>query len=896
MKIIFYIKYHTRFGERLAIVANAAALQSAGGYMDMQYLNDEYWKLEAEIDIDALPGGVLQYKYLFIDKDGEQTEEFQEPRQLFPEQHRGVAILKIYDTWNFAGDVVNTFATAPFQKVLLPQRKASAVKINKEVTHVFAVKAPLINRDEVVCLLGDSDSLGAWNIEDAVMLKFDGGQWIAALDLRNIQFPVAYKYGIYDKASGTFRGYEEGGNRICFEPATGGERAVLQDGFIRSENTRWRGSGIAIPVFSLRSKNGLGVGEFSDLKLLTDWAVKTGLKLIQILPINDTTATNTWLDSYPYAAISAFALHPLYINLDIIEGKKSKELKEAIKSKRQQLNELAHIDYEAVMQFKMAALKELFEEHGAGCLKTDGYRDFFETNQQWLKPYAAFCYLRDKFHSPNPQEWGANRVYNAEEINRFFDAGAAEQKQVSFYCYMQYQLHVQLSDAVAYAHKKGIVMKGDIPIGVYRYGADAWVAPDLYKMEVQAGAPPDDFAVKGQNWGFPTYNWKRMQEDGFAWWKERFRQMSYYFDAFRIDHILGFFRIWSIPVNAVQGVMGTFDPCIPVYVNELGEQGIWFDYERFCLPYITDDVLREVFRERADYVKAHFLQKHGPQQYVLRPEFDTQKKVEAYFKGQADGEHILLRDGLYDLISNVILLEQEGSDKTAFHFRIALDQTSSFRYLSPQLREKIWNLYIDYFYRRQNDFWKKESLKKLPRLKAVTNMLVCGEDLGMVPDTVPGVMKQLAILSLEIQRMPKQQNTTFFNPANAPYLSVVTPSTHDMSTIRGWWQENRALTQQFYNTELGQTGEAPYFCEPWINRAIILQHLYAPAMWSIFQLQDILGMSAELRRENPEDERINVPANPCHYWRYRMHISLEQLIKEKAFNEELKGYIQHSGR
>jgi 4-alpha-glucanotransferase len=895
MKVIFYIKYHTRFGERLAIVANAKELQSSNGYVNMQYLNDEYWKLETQIDIADLPGQALQYKYIFIDNDGTRTEEFQSPRNLVPED-KDTAVLKVYDTWNYAGDVINTFSTAPFQKVLLPQRKASGVKPGKNTTHVFAVKAPLINKDEAVCLLGDCDALGKWNIETPVFLKFDGEQWIVALQLGDVQFPIAYKYGIYDKAQGRFKQFETGGNRICFEPAAPGERAMLQDGFIRMGNEQWRGSGIAIPVFSLRSKDGLGVGEFSDLKLLADWAVKTGLKLIQILPINDTTATNTWLDSYPYAAISAFALHPVYINLDAVEGKKSKELKDAIKIRRKQLNELAHIDYEAVMQFKIDALKELYNEHGADCRKTDDYKEFFETNRQWLKPYAAFCYLRDKFNSPNPQEWQTNSVYKDAEINDFFDVKTEAYEQVNFYCYVQYQLHLQLSDAVAYAHKKGLVMKGDIPIGVYRYGADAWVAPELYKMDVQAGAPPDDFAIKGQNWGFPTYNWTRMQQDGFAWWKERFRQMSYYFDAFRIDHILGFFRIWSIPVHAVQGIMGTFDPCIPVHVNELGEQGIWFDYERFCLPYITDDVLYERFREKADHVKAHFLQKYGPQQYVLRPAFDTQKKVEAHFKDQSGSENILLRDGLYDLISNVIMFEQQGSGRTGFHFRIALDQTSSFRHLPPQVKEKIWALYIDYFYRRQNDFWKKESLKKLPRLKAVTNMLVCGEDLGMVPDTVPGVMKQLGILSLEIQRMPKQQDITFFNPANAPYLSVVTPSTHDMSTIRGWWQENRALTQQFYNTELGQSGEAPYFCEPWINRAIVLQHLYSPAMWSIFQLQDILGMSAELRRENPEDERINVPANPQHYWRYRMHISLEQLIKERGFNDELKGYVQHSGR
>lgn len=894
MKFVFYLRYHTKFGETLAITADFSEPGLGAQYMEMQYFNDEYWKFEIDIGNPAISQRILKYKYTLKTAEGVVIDEFQQPRQLIIEDDAD--ILKIYDTWNYAGAITNVFYTSPFHNVLLPKHKVVKAKPTKGVTHLFKVKAPLIGRDEVICILGEEENLSSWDINAPVLLNYDGEQWFTELDLSGARFPIAYKYGIYSKTKNEFVRFENGGNRVCFEPVLANGRVVLQDGFVNLPDDTWRGCGIAIPVFSLRTKNGLGIGEFNDLKLLADWAVKTGLKLIQILPVNDTTATHTWADSYPYAAISAFALHPVYINLEAIDGKKSKDWETALKSKRKQLNELAHIDYEAVMKFKIAALQELFDENGSDCLETQDYKDFFKENRRWLKPYAAFCYLRDKFSSPNPADWGANAVYEAHKVNEFFEEGNSAFKPMQFYCYVQYQLHLQLSDAVGYAHKKGIVMKGDIPIGVYRYGCDAWVAPELYHMQWQAGAPPDDFAVKGQNWGFPTYNWQQMQEDGFAWWRERFKQMNCYFDAFRIDHILGFFRIWSIPLHAVQGIMGRFDPCIPVHISELGEQGIWFDYERFCMPYITDEILWELFREKAEEVKTQFLQKRGPHQYILLSRFNTQKKVAAYFKEQQDAESMKLRNGLYDLISNVILFEEEGSSQTAFHFRISLDQTSSFHHLQPQIREKLWNLYIDYFYRRQNEFWKNESLKKLPGLKAVTDMLVCGEDLGMVPDSVPGVMKQLGILSLEIQRMPKQQGAAFFNPARAPYLSVVTPSTHDMSTIRGWWQEDRNITQQFYNTELGQSGEAPYFCEPWINRAIVLQHLYSPAMWSIFQLQDILGMSAALRRENPEDERINVPANPQHYWRYRMHLTLEQLLKEKAFNEELKGYVVNSGR
>jgi 4-alpha-glucanotransferase len=442
-----------------------------------------------------------------------------------------------------------------------------------------------------------------------------------------------------------------------------------------------------------------------------------------------------------------------------------------------------------------------------------------------------------------------------------------------------------------------VVLKGDIPIGVYRYGSDTWVDPDLFHLDWQAGAPPDDFAIKGQNWGFPTYNWKKMQENHFEWWRRRFEQMSNYFDAFRIDHILGFFRIWSIPVHAVEGVMGHFVPAIPVHVNEFGERGIWFDYERFCKPYINDEVLHELFGELAGKVKAEFLTRKEYGLYDLRPEYETQKKVDCLFSGrEKTRENEMLQAGLFHLVSNVLLFEEPASEGRQFHFRIAMDKTISFRHLDNEQKHKVYNLYIDYFYRRQDDFWKQEAMHKLPYMKRATNMLICGEDLGMVPHCVPDVMKQLGILSLEIQRMPKKAEAEFFHPDNAPYLSVITPSTHDMSTIRGWWEEDKPRITSFYNQVLGQQGEPPYYCEPWINRAIVLQHLYSPAMWSIFQLQDLLGMSEKLRRGNPHEERINVPADPDNQWKYRMHLLLDDLLKEDEFNKELKGYIVHSGR
>jgi 4-alpha-glucanotransferase len=248
--------------------------------------------------------------------------------------------------------------------------------------------------------------------------------------------------------------------------------------------------------------------------------------------------------------------------------------------------------------------------------------------------------------------------------------------------------------------------------------------------------------------------------------------------------------------------------------------------------------------------------------------------------------------GLFDLISNVILLEAAGE----LHFRFAMEQTSSFKNLPAETQGKLRELYVDYFFRRQDDFWKREAMQKLPALKRVTDMLICGEDLGLVPACVPEVMRDLGFLSLEIQRMPKALGQEFSSPSDAPYLSVITPATHDMSTLRGWWEENRELMQKFFNQELGLPGEAPAAAEPWIVQSIVRQHLASPAMWSIFQWQDLLGMDGSLRRENVAAERINVPANPNFYWRYRLHLTLERMLQADGFNALLKEMLAISGR
>lgn len=897
MKIQFYLRFHTHPGQNLFITGQTDALgnQVLEQAVSMEFYNESFWNTQLEIDSADNPK--IQYSYFLKNEDGTIVMEWGNDR-VIDISKTGVEEIQVIDTWNHAGEYENAFYSKPFQQTLLRHGKSgSHSKSVKSFTHIFKVKAPLLKKEEVLCLCGNGKVLNDWNTLSPVLMDLEGNWWVCKLNLPKESFPISYKYGIYDSKRDVFVRYEEGENRQVYGDAQKKKVTILHDGFAHLPNNTWRGTGIAIPVFSLRSKKSFGVGEFTDIKLLVDWARKAGIRLIQILPINDTTATGTFLDSYPYAAISAFALHPLYLNIEAVAGKKWAGLIKPLLKMQESLNDQSTLDYEEVMRLKMPAIRELFGLMKEDFLENKDYQQFYEKNRHWLVPYAAFCYLREKNGTVDFNQWKIYSQYNKGSIIKYVSPKAKHFDSIALYYFIQYHLHLQLQDAANYAQKNGIILKGDIPIGIYRHSCDAWIEPGLYHMDAQAGAPPDGFAVKGQNWGFPTYNWEQMAKDHFGWWKKRFEQMSEYFGAFRIDHILGFFRIWSIPMHAVEGIMGYFVPAVPVSLQEFSERNIPFNYQRYVRPFINEAILWEIFGQDADYVKSHFLLLQDGGSYGVKEEFSTQRAVESHFLGlEANDFHQKIQYGLYNLLSNVILFEAEGSLGQQFHFRFSMENTSSFRYLHWDTQQQLKDLYINYFFYRQDQFWREEAMKKLPALRRSTNMLVCGEDLGLVPGCVPDVMRQLGILSLEIQRMPKDPNKDFFHPADAPYLSVVTPSTHDMSTIRGWWEEDREKIQRFYNHELGQWGEAPYFCEAWINKAIVLQHLHSPAMWSIFQIQDLLGIDENIRRENPHDERINIPADPKNYWRYRMHIDLEDLIGNKAFNEELKSQIEAAGR
>ena len=882
----FYIKYNTHLGESVHL--RLFGKENTPLLIEMKYFNKDMWHITfstAELE------NISHYNYAVTKINGELIAET-ETKRIVSHWLPTDTDVQFIDSWNYTGEYENAFYTQPFEQTLLKRKADKPFTKDTDSNIFFLVKAPLLGPNQTLGLLGSAEELGSWkekNIIHSTKLE----DWYCFQIKAEAFYPSwEYKYIVINNTTGEIAQYENEANRTLPGLNYRNVNTVIHDGFVHLSNNGFKGAGIAIPVFSIRTRNGLGIGEFSDIKPLVDWSKNIGLKLVQLLPINDTSATNTYKDSYPYAAISAFALHPIYINLELLAGNNVSKIKDIL-SKKEQLNQLPQIDYVQVINLKWQAFDILFTLAKKGLAKDNAFNDYLNSNAHWLKPYAAFCYLKDKNNTPNFYNWETNSIYADNDISAFFQPGFIDYDKVMIHAWLQYHLHLQLSDAVKYAHANNIVLKGDIPIGIYRYSADAWFSPELYNMDAQAGAPPDDFAVKGQNWGFPTYNWQKMKEDGFAWWKQRFEQLSLYFDAFRIDHILGFFRIWSIPLHAVEGIMGRFVPCLPVYNHEFRNYHIAFDENRFCNPLITEDILYNLFREHVQFAKETFLDIRG-EEYYIKDEFKTQQQVEQWFVKQS-GLDNRIKTGMFDLISNVILFKDEN-EENAYHFRINAHDTYSFKYFDEYTQNQVRQLYSNYFYVRQNEFWRVEALEKLPALKEATNMLICGEDLGMVPDSLPGAMRDLGLLSLEIQRMPKDPSQQFFNPANAPYLSVVTASTHDMSTIREWWQENTDSTQTFYNTQLGRLGQAPYYAEPWICTDIIRQHLFSTAMWSIFQIQDLMSIDGDIRCEKPEDERINVPADPNHYWRYRMHLNFEELEQKESFNNKLNWLIKNAGR
>lgn len=890
MTVQFNIEYKAMFGEQ--IVVN---IQTEEGELKLplETTDGERWACDWCVESPE-----KSYTYYYsVEREGRavKTEWLMIKHQL-DVNARKAAVYILYDHWKAMSEDAYLYSSAFTDCINHQALKEMKPETGSKIVRLV-VRAPQLRDGERLGVLGADKALGAWDVQKILpMTQHTYNEWVADIDVTHLEGShLEFKFVAFRNAKNELL-WENSMNRTVDLPEMKAGELVsyeLDQAFFALYNRKLAGT--QVPVFSLRTRKSAGIGDFGDLKVMIDFVASTGQKVLQLLPINDTTITHTWTDSYPYSCISVFAIHPQYANLHALPELKDAKARAEAEKTRAELNALDKIDYEKVNDFKINYLRQIFNQEGEKMMKTAEYKAFFQDTKQWLVPYAQYSYLRDKNGTADFNQWPDHQVWDEAERKALTDPKTAAYKNVAFFYFVQFVLDRQMQEAHEHAKAKGVILKGDIPIGVNRNGCDVWMEPKYFNLNGQAGAPPDDFSANGQNWGFPTYNWFEMLKDGCQWWNRRFQNMARYFDAYRIDHVLGFFRIWEIPVHSVHGLLGQFAPALAMSREEIESYGLHFQEDRFIRPFITDWVLDRMFHERAGEVKEKYLDRLDDERYQMKPEVDTQRKVEALFADATDEKELWLRDGLYALISDVLFV-RDHTNPGVFHPRISAQLDFIYESLYDNDKAAFNRLYNDYFYRRNNQFWYQEAMKKLPKLVQATRMLVCAEDLGMVPDCVPWVMDELKILSLELQSMPKDPSVKFGHLSRNPYRSVCTISSHDMPTLRMWWDENIQRTQEYYNTMLYRQGPAPHPLPGWLASDIISRHLTSPSMLCILSIQDWLATDEALRLPDANAERINIPANPKHYWRYRMHLNIEDLAADKRFVQNITEMISQSGR
>ncbi|RXH80914.1 hypothetical protein DVH24_004828 [Malus domestica] len=818
VNVSFRIPYYTEWGQSLLVCGSEPVLGSWNIKKGLQLSPVHHGKELIWFGNISVPSGFkCDYTYYVVDEKRNvlRWEMGDKRKVLLPEGIQDGEAVELHDLWQVGANSL-PFRSA-FKDVIFDSKFSLDIEVppgviqntldqDDSVLVHFKISCPNIEEETAIFIIGNTSKLGQWNVQNGLKLSY----------------------------AGNFSP-ENGPNRdlVLDSSKTQPRYIFLSDGMMRE--MPWRGAGVAIPMFSVRSENDLGVGEFLDLKLVVDWAADSGFHLVQLLPINDTSVHGMWWDSYPYSSLSVFALHPLYLRVQELSESMSSDIKLEIEKAKEQLDG-KDVDYEATLTTKLSIANKVFAQEKDLILNSSSFQNFFSENQ--------------------------------------------------------------LSEAADYARRKGVILKGDLPIGVDRNSVDTWVNPNLFRMNTSTGAPPDYFDKNGQNWGFPTYNWEEMSKDNYAWWRARLTQMAKYFTAYRIDHILGFFRIWELPEHAMTGLVGKFRPSIPLSQEELEREGIW-DFDRLSRPYILQEYLQDKFGASWTFIASNFLNEYQKNRYEFKEDCNTQKKIASKLKSFA--ERSLLQDEekirheLFDLIQNIVLIRDPENPRN-FYPRFNLEDTPSFNDLDDHSKNVLKRLYYDYYFHRQENLWRENALKTLPALLNSSDMLACGEDLGLIPSCVHPVMQELGLIGLRIQRMPSEPDLEFGIPSQYGYMTVCAPSCHDCSTLRAWWEEDEERRQRYFKNVVGSDMSPPARCVPEIAHFILRQHVEAPSMWAIFPLQDLLALKEEYTTRPAKEETINDPTNPKHYWRYRVHVTMEALIKDNELISTIKDLVRLSGR
>ncbi len=643
-------------------------------------------------------------------------------------------------------------------------------------------------------------------------------------------------------------------------------------------------TGISIPVAALRTAAGCGVGEFADLPILASWCRSVGLDVVQLLPVNDTGA-----DSSPYSALSAFALHPLYLHLQSVPGAAAHAAAIAQFMAETSTRESAargRFAYRAVRDFKLSIMDRIYQDNAAA-IGSDPAFARWRAENAWVVPYAVFTALRRQNNAAAWSTWPAMTAPRHEEIQEWWESNPSLCMPSAW---VQFLLEKQLAEASRAMEAMGVFLKGDVPILMSPESADVWAHRSYFDLGARAGAPPDMFSPDGQNWGFPVYDWEAIARDDYAWWKARLRQAGKFFHAFRIDHVLGFFRIWRIPRGELTGLLGRFSPSAGMTDADLAAIG--FDKARMrwlSLPHVSGGELAAALGIEAARVAGLHLKRVGTEDlYNLREEIDGERAIAALDEAPE------VKSFLRSWHANRTLLSDAGLHYPAWY----MEQKKGFQSLSPAEQEALRMLVGRKREESELD-WERRGEDLLRTLQTATDMLVCAEDLGDVPRCVPRVLSRRGILGLRIVRWSRAYDTApagspapFIPPSRYPRLSVCTPSVHDTSTIRGWWEED-AAERALYHASLATGEECPARMTPALLRRIFSHCLDAASALVMFQVQDILDLDEDLWSDDPRADRINVPGTlNDENWTWRMPLSTEALCGRQGLSSDLRALIE----
>ena len=619
-------------------------------------------------------------------------------------------------------------------------------------------------------------------------------------------------------------------------------------------------TGVVVPLFSLRSKESIGIGEFLDLIPFGQWAKKCGLDLIQLLPVNDTGE-----ESSPYSSRSAFALNPVYIRLQKIDGA-AEILGEELIEQNKKLGKEPRIPYINVVRYKRKALRIVFDKKKKDILMSEQFKKWIEQNS-WVHPYAIFCALKAENKEASWKEWAKKEK--------------PKESDVLFQKWMQWIAEEQFLAAVNELNKLGIRLKGDIPILINEDSADVWHYPQFFSLENRAGAPPDMFCYSGQNWAFPTYRWDILEKEDFAWWRARIQQAAKFYHAYRIDHVLGFFRIWVVPQQEYTGILGNFVPSVPIYMDELLRAGIPIETVRYLTnPNFGEEQLQNRFGFGTETAKQKYFEplQGSFGRYVLRNEYRCERAIMSLEEEQS------IKDALLNVYWDRVFTPS-STEEVLYPYWYWYN--SSVLLTLPEHEINIIKNIIKNNEACQEDLWKENGYKLLDVLAKESDMLVCAEDLGAVPNCVPGVLENLDILALRVERWSrnwKQNGQPYIPLAQYPKLSVCTTSNHDSSTLLGLWAE-QDFDRDFYWKHIGQGTCAPAVLDAGHVKLIIKNLFSSNSLLAILPLQDFMALSQKFIPQNPEIDRVNVPGTiGSQNWSWKMPCLLENLLEETELN------------